>query len=1016
MELMKADKPVSFSRFAVHTLALLALLAPFSAAAGFLQLISQPASSPAPATSGGGDSWAPMISPDGRYVLFACSAVNLAQMSNNASIPAVFPIPLNVFLRDRVAGTTALASVNLSGVAGGNANSMPCGLSTNGQYVLFQSDASDLVNGDTNKGTDIFRRDMQAGTTLLVSVATNGGVANGGSRDAVMTPDGRYVAFANLAPGASGNNLVVGDTNKIQDIFVRDLQLGQTTLVSVGATGQAGLVSSEAPCITPDGRFVAFYSTASNLVPNVPAGGDIYLRDVVGQTTTWASTNARAILQAVTGTNNAVSYNQCVSADGNFVAYETSSLTAAYPRPGIILRYNVQSGLTDIVATNAYVSITAGYEDIQNLSMTADGRFIAFIANTNGTPGTDTCINLWDGQSGGTILISGDVSNNIPVGSSNDCPTVDPTGRYVCFLSSTPNLTSNVVTSGYHVYVRDTLAGTTALADIGPAGPASLDTSPTMSTNGQIVAFTAGGHFPGSGRDHDWDVYARDLTVSNAELASVRAPGLFSITPDGPCHEVSLNANGRYAVFSSEADNLVTNDLNGLRHVFVRDLLTGTNILISQATNGYAANSSSLEPAISADGRLVVFTSLASDLSPGVTNNQQQIFLRDWQAGTTQLISVDTSGVNPGNGASSSPQISSGGSGVLFHSKAGNLAQGSLLNGDNVLFRDLKTATTYLLAGVSSPQQIASTMTADGHFIAFGVSGSGAGLFVWDSQAHTMVYTNSTNSIGAGPPIGISPDGNRLLCNATAQKLLAIDRSSNTVVTVGSIVLTWRSIPRFSGDSRFVVYSGQQPGSFPAVNQIYLYDFQTGTNQLLSISLNSGSLASSNSDSPDISANGRFVVYRSRATDLVAGVTNGQANVFIYDRLAGTTSLLTASVTGNGGGDNISIGPVFSGDGRTLALISWASNLAANDYNQWSDMFDFAFLYADIVPGPTPDIGPTISWPAVAGHTYTLQFEDSLTGLGSWQDVTGTVTIAGNRASITDTPSSGQRFYRIIAQ
>src|SRR5882724_3931582 len=157
VELMKADKPVSFSRFVVHALALLTLLAPFSAAAGFLQLISQPTSPPAPLTSGGGDSWSPMISPDGRYVLFASSAVNLALMSNNASIPAVFPVPLNVFLRDRVAGTTTLASVNLSGVAGGNDDSMPCGLSTNGQYVLFQSDASDLVNGDTNKSTDIFR-------------------------------------------------------------------------------------------------------------------------------------------------------------------------------------------------------------------------------------------------------------------------------------------------------------------------------------------------------------------------------------------------------------------------------------------------------------------------------------------------------------------------------------------------------------------------------------------------------------------------------------------------------------------------------------------------------------------------------------------------------------------------------------------------------------------------------------------------------------------------------------------
>ena len=114
-----------------------------------------------------------------------------------------------------------LVSGNLSGTGGGNGNSMLGQVSTNGQFVVFQSDASNLVPNDTNGVTDIFVRDLVAGTTTLVSVSTNGGPANGASTDPVMTPDGRYVAFI-----SSASNLVPGDTNGIPDVFVRDLVAG----------------------------------------------------------------------------------------------------------------------------------------------------------------------------------------------------------------------------------------------------------------------------------------------------------------------------------------------------------------------------------------------------------------------------------------------------------------------------------------------------------------------------------------------------------------------------------------------------------------------------------------------------------------------------------------------------------------------------------------------------------------------------------------------------------------------
>ncbi|HKI68432.1 MAG TPA: S-layer protein, partial [Verrucomicrobiae bacterium] len=128
---------------------------------------------------GGGLSGFPIVSSDGRYVLFASAANNLTTMSNGAPMPATLISSLNVFVRDRASNTTTLVSVNLAGTGGGNGDSLPVGISTNGQYVLFESVASDLVADDTNNANDVFVRDLVNNTTTLVSANTNGWAGNG---------------------------------------------------------------------------------------------------------------------------------------------------------------------------------------------------------------------------------------------------------------------------------------------------------------------------------------------------------------------------------------------------------------------------------------------------------------------------------------------------------------------------------------------------------------------------------------------------------------------------------------------------------------------------------------------------------------------------------------------------------------------------------------------------------------------------------------------------------------------
>ena len=180
-------------------------------------------------------------------------------------------------------------------------------------------------------------------------------------------------------------------------------------------------------------------------------------------------------MQATFGKKNPVFFNHTISADGQFVAYAASATpTGNSPTipttSGIILRYNVQTGVTDIVNTNAFVP-TSTYQELRNLDLTPDGRFLAFVAVTNDASGSDTCILVWDGQTGAATLASGDLDNAVPAGSTCNSPALDSSGRFVAFLSSGANLVTNPVAAGFHAYLRDLQAGLTSLVDAVPTAP-----------------------------------------------------------------------------------------------------------------------------------------------------------------------------------------------------------------------------------------------------------------------------------------------------------------------------------------------------------------------------------------------------------------------------------------------------------------------------------------------------------------------------------------------------------------
>jgi Tol biopolymer transport system component len=418
----------------------------------------------------------------------------------------------------------------------GDAGSEQVSISGDGRFVAFSSDATTLVPNDTNGFTDVFLRDTCLGapagcvpSVTRVSVATDGTQSNGFSTQAAISANGRYVAFESDA-----DNLVPGDTNQFDDIFVRDTCFGapagcvvSTTRVSLNADGSQILLDNDEPAISADGRFVAFACGINDFYYG--ANFNVFVRDT------------------------------CAGAPAG--CNPTTTLVSALPngQPGSI--------------------------DSEFPAISSDGRFVAFQSldqMSSGDPDQaqevflrDTCAGAPAGCNPSTILVSlGDAGSQSAKGAS--VGSISGTGRFVIFN------TSASATPGA-VFVRDTCTG----------APAGCSASTTL------VSVAAGG-----------------ATASSGSSGG------------------SLSADGRFVAFQSDADNLVSGDTNKATDVFVRDTCVGapagctpSTTLLSLTLAGVQGNGPSFTPVISGDGRFVAFISSASNLAPGDTNKVDDAFL-----------------------------------------------------------------------------------------------------------------------------------------------------------------------------------------------------------------------------------------------------------------------------------------------------------------------------------------------------------------------------------------------------
>lgn len=979
--------------------------------AGLIQTVSLPNPGPLPPVGANGDSCLPVLSLDGRFVLFASTANNLILHSNNQPIPATVPARFNVYLRDRTNQTTILISLSTNGVDGGNDHSFPVALSTNGQFALFESRASNLVPGDTNNATDVFLCDIASGAIRLVSASTNGVPGNAISEEAVMTSDGRFVAFVSEA-----SNLVAGDSNRIADVFLRDLQTLATTLVSVGAGSTNpnlfGITASrsESPRLTPDARYIAFLSTATNLVPGVRTVGDVYVHDRLAGTNIWASRDMRARLQSVTGQTNGVAYDPVMSADGRFLVYgATHTSPPANVYSGLILRYGLEAGVTDLIHTNAAISIPLATET-RHLDITPDGGLVAFVANSNGVSGATTCILVWNAASGSLVLASGNLTNRVI--NNTDCasPRLDSTGQFVTFLSSATGLVTNEVSGNWHLYSRDLQEGVTTLVNAGLGGlESSLSSGKalSLSADARFIAFESEDtSFIANDSNRALDVLVRDLIEGTNELISVHHPALVSFTPNGPSSTFSPSADGRWVAFASDATNLTPDDTNGWRDVFVADLAAGTNVLVSISTNGFVGSGLSYEPVISGDGRYVAFTSTATNLAAGDANRTPDVFVRDLQTGITLLASRRANGTGAGNSNSHSPVLSADGRWLLFRSQAKDLAAGTFSGLDNLFLRDLPLGTNWALTTLGLT---AAAMTPDGRFVAFvGRIAGSTQLYVWDSQLRARVFTNTTTTISN---VVISADGNRLAYH-TSTELRLVDRSAPNNWLVSTLATASRPMPRFSADGNWLAYSRY----VAPWHQVFLYDVQNRTERPISRAPDGAAGSGGHSDLPELTPDGRFVVYRTLTTNIIAGTKGILRQIVLYDRQTDVNTLVSASRFNGTPANDHTVRAVFSAEGHMLFLQSWASDLTTGDFNFTGDGLATIILSALILPPAAPGEGPWLSWPALQNGNYRVQFKNDFSD-PTWEDLPGTPARLGVRAWLQDTtPTNALRLYRIVAQ
>jgi Tol biopolymer transport system component len=428
-----------------------------------------------------------------------------------------------------------------------------------------------------------------------------------------------------------------------------------------------------------------------------------------------------------------------ISDDGRYVVFEATFPINVFFQGSIVTQELESVFLKDTLTGQLfYVSLgnDGSYEnDISYAAVISrNGRYVAFESGASNLVSGDTNfatdVFVRDLVTGTTTRVSVDSNSNQAIGATVINPDVDRAsgvdgvsisadGRYVAFGSRATNLVANDTNNSSDVFVRDLVTGTTTRVSTDSSGnqanftgitfgrDASASSNPSISADGRYVAFQSlAPNLVPEGKDYsDFDIFVKDRVTGKTTRVSVDSNGNEGIPLGGigvidlGSLDPSISADGRYVAFSSGDINLVPDDSNGVRDIFVHDLLTGETTRVSVDSNGNQANGTSSNPSISADGRYVTFTSDASNLVNDDTQGATDVFVHDRVTGITSRVSVNSQGEQAlggyGGTFSGLPTISGDGRFVAFLSNAANLANDGFVTpqinaGSQIFLRDTR--------------------------------------------------------------------------------------------------------------------------------------------------------------------------------------------------------------------------------------------------------------------------------------------------------------------------------------
>ena len=381
----------------------------------------------------------------------------------------------------------------------------------------------------------------------------------------------------------------------------------------------------------------------------------------------------------------------------------------------------------------------------------------------------------------------------------------------------------------------------------------------------------------------------------------------------------AANADGRYIVFQSWASNLVKGDTNNTWDIFVQDRLTGETRRASVASNGTQANGKNESPSISGDGRFVAFSSIASNLTPDITNYKADIFVHDMKTGETTRASVSSDG-KQGNGPSTNPSISADGRYVAFVSLAYNLVPNDTNNKADIFVFDRFNKKTIRVSVASDGTQsndnsTDASMRTNGRFIAFTSAASNLAPKDTNGKADVFIHDLETKETKR---VSVASNGTEGNGNSAR--------------------------PRISLDGEYVVFTSEAsnlvPGDTNNYWDVFFHNVKTGETARESVSSDNRQ-GNGNSTRPRLSrGDGRFIVFASEAENLIPNDnnTNNVWNIFVHDRTTKQTLRVSKTFDGKEA-NNASDFPAVSSDGKYIVFDSWASNLVGNDTNHAKDIF-----------------------------------------------------------------------------